>query len=299
LFFLEEGRRLFGLDADSGRVLWAQWAPAAQVEPVFPGGRFYPRYNAGEEWVVLQTTAGKLLVFDSSTGRRVHEGLTNGLPWRRPPRALDERRICLVPDARHLVLFDPAAGKPAWTCPTRTPSLSARAAQVLGDGKTLLALIDGWQLERLDPRTGRPRWQCAISTEPVDAARAACDETAVYFVSRNVLHARALDDGRSLWQLPLREAPGPWRVVRSHSSLIVLPVKAQQALDRPWTAGGYLMAFPWEVEWRHVPVLLCDPGEGQVVRRLHLPATGPRIAVQAVERGVAIGLDGKTWRIED
>ena len=297
LFFFQGERRLFALDADTGRVLWARWAPGAQVAPGFPAGRFYPRYHAGENWVVVQTTAGKLLVFDSHTGRQVHDGQTSREPWPRPPRALDERHICLVPDAHHIVLFDAAAGRPVWTRRTRTPSISAQAAQVLGDSKALLGLIDGWQLERLDPLTGRRRWQCAIGNEPVDVARTALDQTAVYFVSRNVLHARALDDGRSLWQLPLGGTVGPWRVVRSHHALIALPLQAEQEFDRPWTAGGYLMAFPWELAWRDLPVLLCDPGRGQVVRRLQLPAQGPRVAVQVLEQATVIGLAGHAWAL--
>ena len=291
LFFLQGERRLFTLDVESGRVVWARWAPGAQVEPLLPAGRFHALYHADEDWVVVQTTAGKLLVLDSRSGRLLHETITSEHCWPRSPRAI-ERLVCLVTDPRHIVLFDPAAGKEVWTHQTSTPSISTAAPQILSDGKVLLALIDGWQLEGLDPLTGVPRWQRAISTEPVDLGAAALDQTALYFVSRGVLHARALSDGRSLWRLPLDHSPHPWRVLHAHGSVVVFPVQAERAWRRPWLAGGYLVAFPWEIEWRDLPVLICDPEKGCVVQRLHVPAAGPEVAAQLVDRGVVLALPG-------
>src|SRR5262249_37304132 len=111
LFFLQGQRRLFVLDANSGRLLWNHWAPAAQVRPVYHGGRFNPLYHAGDDWLVLQTGGGKRLVLESRTGRLVGECPGPENPWLQAPLALEERRLCLASGDRQVVLFDPATGK--------------------------------------------------------------------------------------------------------------------------------------------------------------------------------------------
>src|SRR5438105_2355386 len=61
----------------------------------------------------------------------------------------------------------------AWSHTFPRPSTSVAAPQLAGDGKVLLALVDGWQIERLDPVTGKslwvtgdPRWSAGDVHEP-------------------------------------------------------------------------------------------------------------------------------------
>src|SRR5207244_4139584 len=55
LFFMQDGRRLYAVGADTGCVHWARWAPAARLRPAGIGGRFHPNYHAGEDRLLVQT----------------------------------------------------------------------------------------------------------------------------------------------------------------------------------------------------------------------------------------------------
>ncbi|MCI0462681.1 MAG: PQQ-binding-like beta-propeller repeat protein, partial [Gemmataceae bacterium] len=209
LFFLQGQCRFFAVAADHGQVLWTCWAPAARLRPPAPAGRFHSRYHASANWLVVQTSGGERWILDSQTGRKLHEAPTSSEPWPRAPLALDEHRICLIPDARQIVLFDGTTGKEIWTYALhrqRWPSLSGEAPQILGAKNTLLVLLAlnyGYELEALDLRTGKPLWpgRRLVSRSPVDFATGAIDEGGVYFVSRGVLSARNLSDGSLRWQL--------------------------------------------------------------------------------------------------
>jgi outer membrane protein assembly factor BamB len=291
LFFLQGERQLFALDAESGRILWQRWAPAAQVRPPYPAGRFQPHYHAGEERLVVQTSGGKRLILDSQTGRLLHEAETSRDPWPRPPRALDGQRVCLVTDSRHVVLLDLASGKEIWKrVLDRGPSLTGEAPQVVGDRETLLLLVPrnlGAELQRLGPLTGQPRWATLVSKEAVDLETADIDDTAAYFVSRSFLHAHSLADGKRLWQTPIVGPPGRWRTVRARNAVLAYPLEARA--DGPF------------------PVVVCDPKAGELVQRLNFPAPAGDLflpgeeekvrkpAVQILDRGLAVMREGDAW----
>jgi outer membrane protein assembly factor BamB/tetratricopeptide (TPR) repeat protein len=291
LFFLEGERRLFALDADSGRTLWQRWAPGAPVRPLYPAGRFQPYYHAGEERLVMQTSGGQRLILDSQTGRVLHRAETSPDPWPRPPRALDGQRVCLVPDSHQVVVLDLAAGKDLWTHRLdRMSSRTGEAPQVVGDRGTLLLLVPrnlGSELQRLDPRTGQTRWETLISTEAVDLETADFDATACYVVSHNYLHARSLADGKPLWRAPLAGPAGRWRTVRARNAVLAYPLETRA--DGPFV------------------VVFCDLKTGEIVQRLNFP-TAPAAfsppggeekarppALQIFDRGLAIVRAGDAW----
>ncbi len=283
LFFLQGQRLLFALDANSGRVFWNYSAPAAGLRPPAPGGRFWSRYQAGENALLVQTSGGRRWILDRRTGHKTHDAPTSTEPWPRTPRALDERRVCLVPDARQVMLLDLVTGEEIWTYaldPQRTPSLSGEAPQVLCDKNLLLVLVAfnyGYELESLDLRTGKPLWPSRplVSRSFVDFEASALDETAVYFVSGGVLVARSLADGKLLWQLPLSASGGSWQTVRSRHYVVVFP-----------RAPGETHAFP---------VLFCDPKDGQVIQRLNFPADGSQAAVQWFAQSMAVLVGNQAW----
>src|SRR5262249_24376110 len=155
----------------------------------------------------------------------------------------------------------------------------------------LFLLIDGYELQRLDPplpiahhglltvepvarlaawqgaglsvpwtlaALSRPRlhWERLLGTETVDGGTITVADTALYLVSRQVLQARSLADGRRLWDVAQPGPAGPWRTVRTRDWLIAYPSQA-----------GPGESFP---------VVCCDPKDGQVVQRLNFPAEGAR-----------------------
>jgi outer membrane protein assembly factor BamB len=291
LFVVQDGRRLLAIDADSGWIAWAAWPPGAWRGPVKAGPSYQLNYLPEDQRVVLQTTDGALLVLDSGTGREVWRGTTARAPWPRRPAALDDRHVAIVTGPREVVLLDTASGRTAWTYRPASPSLTTDAPSCLTAGRALLVLVDGWQLVRLDTATGRPCWERAVASAPLDASRMCVGASAVFYSQGHVLHARALGDGRTLWQRPL--GPGAWRLLAAGDVLSALPVRAEPVYTQPWTTAGYLVSFPVESAWRDVPVRLVRPADGAPVQRFHLPATGPEVAAQVVRGWVVVASGGR------
>ena len=127
-------------------------------------------------------------VYAGRTGQKRHDLETSRPAWPRPPLACGPDRLCIVSDCCRLVGLDPAAGHVAWSHTFPRPSTSVAAPQLAGDGKVLLALVDGWQIERLDPVTGKslwvtgdPRWSAgdvlSCTTPPTSAPTSSCTAT--------------------------------------------------------------------------------------------------------------------------
>jgi outer membrane protein assembly factor BamB len=288
LFAFHDQRRLLAFDVESGQVQWQQWAPGAQLQLPEPAGRFCPFYHAGDDRVVLQTATGQCWVLDSRWGRKLYEGPPNAERWPCPPIAVDERHLCLVPDARHIVLFEPAAGKEAWTYTLdRRPSLSGEPPQVLLHGESLLVLVPrsyGYELQCLDVQTGKPRWPQAplVSTQRFELGRSATDGEVVYLVHDGSLHARSLADGKGLWERALPLAGTDWQARCRRGLLLAYPLRSQ--------------AGPLGTSARHrASVVYYNARDGQPVQALNFAADGPQVGVSMSGRTLAVVLGEMAW----
>jgi outer membrane protein assembly factor BamB len=282
LFFLQGQRRLFALDAQTGAVLWQQWAPDAGLRLPYPQSCFSSCYHAGPETVLLQM-CGQRWLLDAATGRQIHRAADGSELWRRPPLELNEHALCVAPDNRHIVLLDSRTGAVRWTHSlTAGTTLSGEVPQVLGGGDLLLCVTPtnvGYYLQRLDRATGKPVWPqpCLLALKTLDTTAWTFDREAVYFVEGRKLIARSLADGAGLWQRPLEPA-GTWRVRRVGDFLAVHPVPP---------AAGEQMRFrssfgsvQWNVDASLTPeavfpVLCCDPKTGERIERLNLRIESP------------------------
>jgi outer membrane protein assembly factor BamB len=264
LFFMLDDRLLLALEARSGKVAWSFWAPGGKLRPMESGGRFTPHYAAGERFVLVQTTAGRRLTLNSQDGRPLHEAAVP-TPWHRPPLALDERRFVLADEAGGVQLLDAESGRLLWTHhPLGYTSLTGAAPQTFGDKITLLALVPrniGPDLVRLDPLDGKALWTVAALSDEFDASTAAFDASAVYFVCKGTLQARALADGRLLWQKKLPGDFARWQARRSGATLFLVP---QDDLPLAWLA-----TFP-QLARKERAILALNPRDGQWLQRLPL-----------------------------
>ncbi len=307
LFCLQGEGRLWALDAAGGRVLWDRWAPGARVRPASPAGRFNPHYHAGEQWLVV-LTGGKRLVLDAGTGRVLHEAPA-GAPWQRPLLALDERRLVVAVDARHVVLFDPAVGKELWAyspAARGSTTLTGEPPRLLGGADTLLLLVArnyGYQLERLDPATGRPLWKprARIIREALDAGQVGVGAKAVFYVSRGVLTARSLADGKLLWSQPLDGPAGAWRAVCSPRAVLAIPVRRSLRPSWYWVPlGDVPLALPIRLPaGRGLAVLVHDPETGRLVQRLNFPSPVSAAGVQVLPHRLVVEVAGRAWGLTD
>src|SRR5262249_1682239 len=249
LFFLEDESRLYALDAETGETLWARWAPAAQLKLPEPSGRFNPHYFAGNNRLVVQTSAGRLWLLEAQTGRLIQDAAMSQRPWSQPPRAINDQGnigdgFCVATEPHRIVRIDAATGKEVWRHELRhATSLTGELPQLLGDSGALAFLLIprnyGTMLQRFDPRTGTAllNEERLLTTQSLAADQITFDTRALYFVANNVLHAHALGDGKTLWAMPLVGPSGRWRAQLAGPTLIVWP-EAVHAMRAVAQVGG-------------------------------------------------------------
>lgn len=323
LYCLQGQRRLWALDAETGNVHWAKWAPGAQVGVSSPGGKFHSFALVGWDRVAVQPSCGQARVLDARTGGTLHRLEARGDPWQGPPVAFDERRVCFRPDPKNLVVFDVSSGKIGWRRAMERPvSLSGEPLQIAAAGDGLLAIVSrnqGHELIRFDAATGKFSWSQPVylGVERPDLAQASWDRNAIYLPVNGVLHAISPRDGKRLWSCPLGEAPGGWRVGIAGNYLLAHPREADPELPFAPALRRYLPANPHGVYPTSAPfaadlpgilavlrqaqspsrfrLVVLDSRDGQLLQRLNFSSRGPQIGASWGERGVVVHLAEGTW----
>jgi outer membrane protein assembly factor BamB len=288
LYFLQGERRFFAVDAETGLVLWARWAPDARLGLPYPSGHYFPHFQASGQRVVLQTGAGKWWLLDAADGRLIRDGETVTHSWVQPPTILDSERWCLAVDPQQVILIDATTGKELWRhdVPGRTTS-SGVLPLLICNGENLGLLVArnyGYALQRLDPSTGKAMWaqERFICVNPIGLESIALDRDAFFFVAQNTLSAYAVADGGVLWERPLTGGNEMSQVVRVHDQVIVYPAETQAVEFRLGMLFGTIectVAAPAaDSETHGYPVIIADPKTGLLDQRLNFPA--PRSSVR-------------------
>jgi hypothetical protein len=247
--------------------------------------------------VLTQDSTGRLLVTSAQEGKPLERDQLKIERLYHPPALLDGHSLVFPRDSEHLMRFDLFPGKELWRRVTPKPSVNAVSPQVLAKRNRLVALIDGWQLERLDLESGRPLWQARVPTD-ANLLHATLDDVAVYLAAGRSLHALSLVDGKPLWTTPLPPYRGPWNVVAAGEVLVAHPHRPELEQRRPWLVGGLLPAVPRTWSWRDVPVLIVDSTSGKVVQRFSLPADGPGLTVGMDNGGLLVGTTRSITRFQ-
>jgi outer membrane protein assembly factor BamB len=281
LFFMQGQRRLFALNAETGVVLWDQWAPDSRLHLPWPHGRFSSCYYAGAETVLVQMS-GRRWLLDAATGRRIHETADSRDLWQQPPLELDERTLCVTPDCRHIVLLEARTGQCLRTY--RAEGVTTRSGElptVAGRGQFLLCMQPaniGYFLQRLDRAGDRAVWPRSqlLTAKTRERDAWTFDADAIYTIEDRVLSARSLANGAVLWRRPLLAEDG--QVQRVGDYLAVWP----QAFGSE--ARFRFRSFLGTVQWDLGPLLapeavfplsIYDPKLGQLVQRLSFRIEAP------------------------
>jgi outer membrane protein assembly factor BamB len=292
LFFLQGERRLYALDAATGKPLWNRPAPGAGFHLPYPEGRFFPNYHADDAVVLIQTTSGRRWLLDAATGHFLQDVPTAKEPWPQPPIALDEHRLCLPRDGHSVVLLDATTGRELWKYTlSGATTLSGELPRLAGGRNALLLLAPtnlGYFLQRLDPATGKRLWQQTQyldfpGGDKPDVATWSFDTDAVYYVSGRLLCARSLTDGKLLWEQPLAGPEGRWQTMRCRDCLIAYPAEGRTAR---FQFRSLLGSVQWEVvrppeegPGRGFAVECREPKTGQMVQRLSFRDALPTLHV--------------------
>lgn len=298
LFFLEGGQRLFAVDAATGEVLWARWAPGAGLGLPEPSGRFNPHFFAGTDRLLVQTGGGRRWLLDATTGRLLDDAATSRRPWPRPPVIMTEAkdRLCVASQPHRIVMLETRTGQEVWHhALAHRGTLTGDLPWAAGDARSIFVFVPrnyGLGLHCLDSASGKATWteERLLTSEMLEADQITMDERAVYFVAGNVLHARGRADGHSLWTLPLNGPEGRWRVARAGECLLAWPAAVASPLQLKrgsidWTKMPLPLQPPEDGTRRlALPIALIDPRTGQLMQRLNFAPDAARATARKMPR---------------
>jgi len=293
LIFFQGQRHLFGVDVQSGRVIWEHQAPGASLRLPPAAGRFFPWFHAGEKGILVQISGGRFWIIDPYTGKLTVEGPTSSSPWPRSPIPLGCDRVAIVADSQSVMLLSLPGGSVLWKKTLGQPSMTAQAPQLVWNGQSLCQIIDGWRLARLDLTRGNDVFEKAVSTEPIDLHLCTWDLDYLYYVSRGVLQARSLASARRIWERPLPYLSVPWRVVDLDKHLLLMPSQPPFTLRWGFFLNPQPMSFPVEIQWDDVTLLLCHKETGKVAQQWAIHGTQSPIRVQISNHALVVTVGGR------
>jgi outer membrane protein assembly factor BamB len=293
LIFFQGRHHVFGVDIQTGRVIWQHEAPGAWLGLPQPSCRFGPFLAAGEKGVITQASGGRLWIIDPQTGKLFFDGHSGSSAWPRPPLQVDIDRAAIILDSQHIILLNVPSGEILWKKTLPQPSMTALAPQLVRNGQSLYQIIDGWRLARLDLTNGNDIFEKAISSEPIDSDLCTWDSDYFYYVSRGILQARSLSSAQRIWEIPLPRLPVPWRVVDLDKHLLLMPSQPPFTLRWSFFLTPQPMSFPVEMQWGDVTLLACDKQSGRVAQQWAIHGSQTPISVQVLNHALVVTVGEK------
>jgi outer membrane protein assembly factor BamB/tetratricopeptide (TPR) repeat protein len=293
LIFFQGRHHVFGVDIQTGRVIWQHQAPGAWLGLPPPSGRFGPFFAAGEKGIIIQASAGRLWIIDPQTGKPIFEGQSGSSAWPRPPLQVDKDRAAIILDSQHVILLNLPSGEILWKKTLPQPSMTALAPQLVWNGQSLCQIIDGWRFALMDLANGNDVFEKGISTEPINSDLCAWDSDYLYYVSRGVLQARSLTSAERIWERPLPRLSVPWRAVDLDKHLLLIPSQPPYTLRWSFFLTPQPMSFPVEMQWDDVILLVCDKQSGKVAQQWAIHGTQSPVSVQISNQALMVTVGEK------
>jgi tetratricopeptide (TPR) repeat protein len=277
VFCLRGTRELIAFDGDTGLVDWS-FTPLA--------GAINPNLWIGPQRIVLQVQKpSAILALETSNGHRQSEyPQTEEDEWARPPLAIDDDHVALVPDRRTVALFDLRRGVNSWNF-RESPELPKHGApRLLGDAERLVVIHDGCTAIRLDPATGEKLWSRPLGVEDLSERpeATALDGERFYWVSGQTIQAAALAGGALAWSRHLTGPDSGWALALTERCVMAYP-------------GLNSVAAENEVDG--LPIVFRRRDTGLLVQRLFFPVTLSDVAVRLAPRGALVATRGGLWSL--
>jgi hypothetical protein len=338
---------LLAFDAETGRLLWEKWAPGGMLGDALPEGRFLGGYRVFDKTLLVQTGTGRRWLLDAGSGRCLQDAPADRQAWPVVSRDGRSANLCLIREGEKIVRLNANYGKDVWSWTLPGPAQrTGEPIQIHVSGDSILVLTPtnlGLQLQRLNADTGAALWSKPpyLATERLDLSGCSVDEQALYLVRDQTLTALSLQDGRVVWEKPISGPKGTWKTLLLRGSRReVEPVRARTdtLLVYPDRVPARRWGFCWtwgSVQWivrnapegrpgQGCPIHCVDPGTGQLIQRLNLPAgpatlvrgeqqagreefalhpsirasqvlTPSGVTVQVGAKGLVVGLGGRVW----
>lgn len=274
VIFREGTRRIAALDTQTGSLVWR-----FQPKEGILGAHFRCE---GETLTLQSTLPGRMYVLETDDGRVRYERNSGEASWPRAPLHFDALRTCVVEDRVRVAMYDARRGGMLWEL--NGPSSPANGPpEVLGNGKHLLAVLNGYELCRINPATGDVVWRRLLGTEPLANPRQqmTLDSTAAFCVSRGELKAFRLSDGELIWNQRVG-TQGAWRVERLSEYVVCYP-------------AGNVAATTGAMGELGASVLVYDAEKGTPVEQMNFSGAEGSLNVNWIAGAAVVADDENLW----
>jgi hypothetical protein len=164
---------------------------------------------------------------------------------------------------------------------------------------TLLPRSYGYDLERIDAAKGENVWKAAPRLCPQAFGSDSLHFTrdAVYYVSGNRMYARALADGKLVWQKELPQSTTGWRLLGSQQALLVYPAGEPEPAWITGPLGKYWVSLPVrKVRANRAFALRVHAFQsGELLQELDFGVTPRDVAVQSFPDMLIVASGGRVW----
>ncbi len=306
LYWTADDRRLLAGNFQTGQLLWQKWAPGGMLGDAVPDGRFLPGWRVLDRTILVQTGTGRRWLLDADTGHCLHDAPADRQPWPRLTGDGSGPLPCLIREGEKIIRLNPPTGKEVWSWPlpaavlrTHEPiQLHATAAGIFVLTPTNLGL----HLQRLHPDTGAPFWSKPpyVLAPWLDLSVSSVDSRSIFLVRDQMLTAMTLGHGRMVWEKSLTGPKGTWKTLVLPSPKgseagpeDVLLAYPDQIPARRWELCWLWGSLQWIVGYapeaqagQGCPIHCLDPGTGQLIQRLNLPAGLPQLVREEKPRAM-------------
>ena len=228
LFLSQENARLLAIEPNTGEVLWKHEVEAGQQLSHLSSCGSFVVAQIGDPQGEENCLGKMLIVHHKGKHFRTSTLCTTRQPWKRPPLALGNDRLLLVPDANTVQFVDLSAPRLVWERRNllgESPNLEPFGLMA---GSSLMLLLHGEALMKLHLDDGRDAWsQPVLLGRGTDLIRQpqsmlAADDQAVYAVWGSVLRGVSLIDGAKAWgeDIYLGPADRAWHLRLQHRQLL-------------------------------------------------------------------------------
>ncbi len=285
LVCLQGRRRLLGLEARTGAVLWQRLAPGAAFELPAPRGQLSHLTVIDDSRLLLQA-ARQCWLLDARSGAILTSHLTELAPWPRAPLVTSDH-ICLVTKDRDVTFLDRATGRLAQVYTLSGETIRSGEPPLVLPGSQGYLVLEPlnftYRLQLLDRKRCQPQWSRSpwLDLPRLDPTGWCWDNSTLYHASGGKLRAWSLPAARLLWECDL-PADEPWHLCHQGSRLLV------------WRAGADAVRFHFRwlgaaLQWETGPLphgagwslLVFEADKGRLLERLDLdPEAIPRRPAQ-------------------
>ncbi len=294
-----------GLDSQTGKTRWVQFAQSERQLVGASGPKFSPLVGVSEKTILLQNTLGEVRSVDVASG--VAKWIYGGPSqlWSVAPVFLKDRwLISDSPDG--LVVLTQAEGKLVgeWSANDSEDAVGTLPRCLLSQSGVVVAIERnyGTEVHLLNEKTWKPLWKKSLLLSQIEPSQIlAITKRHLLIQHSNEIASYKLDTGEADWKRKLPAGSG-WSLLASSESGYLFRSKiAIPEIAR--SHGGDLISIVFALyhgyEQAEFPLVKLDAQTGQLRQTFRIACSGPKVSITPHPNGWDIVTSVGNWRIEN